>query len=39
MSKEKLPVTPAIRVLRNCQVAYTPHLYNITLPSLKTLSF
>jgi Cys-tRNA(Pro) deacylase len=27
MSKEKLPVTPAIRVLREFQVAYTPHLY------------
>jgi Cys-tRNA(Pro) deacylase len=27
MSKEKLPVTPAIRVLREHQVAYTPHLY------------
>jgi Cys-tRNA(Pro) deacylase len=27
MSKEKLPVTPAIRVLREYQVAYTPHLY------------
>jgi Cys-tRNA(Pro) deacylase len=27
MSKEKLPVTPAIRVLRKFQVAYTPHLY------------
>jgi hypothetical protein len=39
MSKEKLPVTPAIRVLREFQVAYTPHLYNITLLSLKTISF
>jgi Cys-tRNA(Pro) deacylase len=27
MSKEKLPVTPAIRVLREHQVAYLPHLY------------
>jgi Cys-tRNA(Pro) deacylase len=27
MSKEKLLVTPAIRVLREHQVAYTPHLY------------
>jgi Cys-tRNA(Pro) deacylase len=27
VSKEKLPVTPAIRVLREYQVAYTPLLY------------
>jgi Cys-tRNA(Pro) deacylase len=27
MSKEKLPVTPAIRILREHQVAYLPHLY------------
>lgn len=27
MSKEKLPVTPAIRVLREHQVEYLPHLY------------
>jgi Cys-tRNA(Pro) deacylase len=27
MPKEKLPVTPAIRVLREHRVEYTPHLY------------
>jgi Cys-tRNA(Pro) deacylase len=27
VSKEKLPVTPAIRILREYQVEYTPHLY------------
>lgn len=28
MSKGKMPVTPAIRVLREQGVAFTPHLYN-----------
>ena len=28
MAKEKLPVTPAIRVLREHGIVYTPHLYN-----------
>lgn len=28
MAKEKLPVTPAIRVLREHGITYTPHLYN-----------
>ncbi len=27
MSKEKIPVTPAVRLLRQQQVAFTPHLY------------
>ena len=28
MSKNKLPVTPAIRVLRREKVVYTDHLYD-----------
>jgi len=28
MAKEKTPVTPAIRLLRQHRVAFTPHLYN-----------
>lgn len=28
MSKDKTPVTPAIRLLRDKQVAFTPHLYH-----------
>jgi hypothetical protein len=28
MAKEKIPMTPAVRVLRSAKIAFTPHLYN-----------
>lgn len=27
MAREKIPMTPAVRLLRNAKVAFTPHLY------------